>query len=49
LKLTRIDGGIELRAIATHEGTAVAKLLREAPPGTMSVYVGDDRADEDWL
>lgn len=47
LKLTRIDGGIELRAIATHEGTAVARLLREAPPGTMSVYLGDDRADED--
>jgi trehalose 6-phosphate phosphatase len=44
--LNRIDGGIELRAIGTHEGTAVAKLLAGADSGTLPVYVGDDRSDE---
>lgn len=47
VRLTRIDGGVELRALATHEGTAVARLLASASDGTMPVYVGDDRPDED--
>jgi trehalose-phosphatase len=47
LRLTRIDGGIELRALATHEGTAVARLLATAPRATLPVYLGDDLTDED--
>lgn len=46
LRLTRIDGGIELRALAYHEGTAVARLIRSAPPGTLPIYLGDDLPDE---
>jgi trehalose 6-phosphate phosphatase len=47
LRLTRIDGGIELRALAYHEGTAVARLIRSSPPGTVPVYLGDDLPDEE--
>ncbi|MBI1797529.1 MAG: trehalose-phosphatase [Candidatus Eisenbacteria bacterium] len=47
LRLTRIDGGVELRALATHEGTAVARLLETAADETVPVYLGDDRPDED--
>ncbi len=47
LRLTRIDGGFELRALAHHEGTAVAGLIAASVSGTLPVYLGDDLSDEE--
>jgi len=47
LKLEPIHGGIELRAAARNKGSVARALASEAPRGTLAVYVGDDRTDED--
>lgn len=47
LGVTRVEGGIEMRALGRNKGTAVFALLREAPPASLPVYVGDDSTDED--
>jgi trehalose-phosphatase len=47
LRLTRIDGGLELRVSGRHKGTAVRDLMARSQPGTLPVYVGDDATDED--
>lgn len=47
LHLDRTDGGFELRAIARGKHTAALGLLRQSPPGTLPVFIGDDVSDED--
>jgi trehalose-phosphatase len=47
LRLDEIDGGLELRAFGRNKGTALRELLAESVPGTLLVYVGDDKTDED--
>ena len=47
LRLSPCDGGIELKASGHDKGTVVVDLLRQAPAGTYSVYLGDDETDED--
>jgi trehalose 6-phosphate phosphatase len=47
LRLHPIDGGLTLRAVGRHKGTAVAELIAGSPPDTLSVYLGDDTTDED--
>jgi trehalose-phosphatase len=47
LKLCPFRGGIELRVSGRDKGTAVQDLLARESPGTLAVYVGDDRTDED--
>ena len=47
LRLTRVNGGLELRVSGRHKGTAVQDLIASSSPGTFSVYVGDDATDED--
>jgi trehalose 6-phosphate phosphatase len=47
LRLEWIDGGIELRAGAHDKGSVLRELLDTMPPGTVTVYAGDDRTDED--
>lgn len=41
------DGGVELRVTGRDKGDAVRDLLARERPGTLAVYVGDDRTDED--
>lgn len=47
LRLETIDGGVELRAGAHDKGSVLRELLETMPPGTETIYVGDDRTDED--
>lgn len=47
MRMTLFHGGVELRAHGRDKGTAVRDLLAQARPGTLGVYVGDDRTDED--
>lgn len=47
LRLSPVDGGVELRASDRDKGTAVSELLDGSPEGTLAVYLGDDRTDED--
>lgn len=47
LRLEAIDGGVELRAAAHDKGSVLRELLATMPPGTRTIYVGDDRTDED--
>jgi trehalose 6-phosphate phosphatase len=47
VSLDRIHGGLELRARGFDKGTVTRALLRDGPPGTLGVYVGDDVTDED--
>jgi trehalose-phosphatase len=47
LRLDRIDGGLELRAREFDKGTAAGSLIAGARSGTLAVFVGDDRTDED--
>jgi len=47
VSLDHMDGGVELRARGRNKGTAVTTLLSQAPPGSLSVFVGDDVTDED--
>jgi trehalose-phosphatase len=45
--LVPMNGGLELRAAGRDKGTALAELVKEAGPGALAVYVGDDITDED--
>lgn len=47
LRLDRIDGGFELRALGHDKGEAARTRMAAAPPGTLPVFVGDDLTDED--
>jgi len=47
LRVTSIDGGLELRAVERNKGVALRDLLRSGPEGTVAVYLGDDHSDED--
>ncbi|HQG32018.1 MAG TPA: trehalose-phosphatase [Deltaproteobacteria bacterium] len=47
LETMRFNGGVEVRAKGYTKGDAVVELLREEPPGTFCVYIGDDTTDED--
>jgi trehalose-phosphatase len=47
LRLTEVNGGLELRAQGRDKGMATLALLSASPPGSVTVYVGDDRTDED--
>ncbi len=47
LEAQRFDGGLELRALGKHKGTAIAELLGLWPEAGVMVYVGDDQTDED--
>ncbi|MBI3450054.1 MAG: trehalose-phosphatase [Acidobacteria bacterium] len=47
LRLTRVDGGLELRVPGRDKGTTVQEILRRSPAGTFPVHVGDDVADEE--
>lgn len=41
------DGGVEFRILGRDKGTALRSLLRDLPPDTLCVYLGDDETDED--
>lgn len=47
VSVDEIDGGLELRAREHHKGTVVNDLRARAPAGSLGVFVGDDRTDED--
>jgi trehalose 6-phosphate phosphatase len=47
LSLQPIDGGVELRATERDKGSAVRDILSTLPPGVFSIYLGDERTDED--
>ena len=47
MRLTPFHGGVELRTTGRDKGTAARDLLARERPGTIAVYVGDDRTDED--
>jgi trehalose-phosphatase len=47
LRLDRIHGGLELRALGRDKGVAALDLHRRAGDLAMVVYVGDDESDED--
>jgi trehalose-phosphatase len=47
ITLQQFDGGLELRYLGIDKGTAVRKILKELPAGTVTAYLGDDRTDED--
>lgn len=47
LECRRFNGGIEIRCSGRHKGDALLELLKDEPPGTLPVYVGDDETDED--
>ncbi len=47
LRLCPFHGGVELRVQGRDKGSAVRELLARESPGTLAVYVGDDRTDED--
>jgi trehalose 6-phosphate phosphatase len=47
LRLSAIDGGLELRALGRDKGAAVRDLIARAPHGALGVYIGDDETDED--
>lgn len=47
LQLLPFDGGLELRAPGCDKGTVVRTLTREAGPGALMAYLGDDLTDED--
>ena len=47
MQLTPFQGGVELRQKGRDKGTAVCDLLARERPGTLAVFVGDDRTDED--
>jgi trehalose-phosphatase len=41
------NGGVELRALGRHKGSAILELLAEMPARTLPVFLGDDDTDED--
>ncbi|HZE89813.1 MAG TPA: trehalose-phosphatase [Verrucomicrobiae bacterium] len=47
LRLTRVDGGLELRVPGRDKGTTVEEILRRSPARTFPVHIGDDVADEE--
>lgn len=47
VRLHRIDGGCELRAVGRSKGTAVESIRRSVGGSPLTVYVGDDETDED--
>ncbi len=47
LECRRFSGGIELRPRGIDKGTALEALLRDQPPDSLCVYIGDDDTDED--
>lgn len=47
LECRDFDGGIELRVLGRDKGSALRAFLRDLPPDTFCVYVGDDDTDED--
>jgi trehalose-phosphatase len=47
MECRRFDGGVELRIVGTDKGTALRDLMRNEPPETFRVYLGDDDTDED--
>jgi trehalose 6-phosphate phosphatase len=47
MRLLDSSVGIELRAWERNLGTAELALITHAPPGTLLVYLGDDRRDEE--
>lgn len=47
VEVRQFNGGIEMRALGRHKGTAVAEYLDTCPEGTLPVYIGDDDTDED--
>jgi trehalose-phosphatase len=47
LVIDEFNGGLEVKTALIHKGTAVARLLEGSPAGSLCVYLGDDRTDED--
>lgn len=47
VEVRQFNGGLEMRSLGRHKGTAVAEFLDSYPHGTLAVYVGDDDTDED--
>jgi trehalose-phosphatase len=47
LESRRFSGGVELRLVSTHKGTALKRLLEGRSNGSLCVYIGDDETDED--
>jgi trehalose-phosphatase len=47
LRLARLDGRLELRALGHDKGTAVRDLVRWIGSDAMAIYIGDDDSDED--
>jgi len=47
LRLSEVDGGVELRVPGRDKGTAVREILLSSPAGAYPVYLGDDATDED--
>ena len=47
VEVRQFNGGIEMRALGRHKGTAVAEFLDGYPDNTLAVYIGDDDTDED--
>ena len=47
VELRLFNGGLELRALGRHKGTAILELLAELQAQTLAVFVGDDETDED--
>ena len=47
LRLSPMDGGLELRAAGRDKGLALRELIESAEEGSLPVFLGDDLADED--
>jgi trehalose-phosphatase len=47
LECMGFNGGVEIRCTGRNKGDVLVELLDLQPPGTFSVYVGDDVTDED--
>lgn len=47
VEVRQFNGGVEMRALGRHKGSAVAEFLDRHPESTLPVYVGDDETDED--
>jgi trehalose-phosphatase len=47
LDARKFNGGVEIVCRGWNKGDALMELLELQPPGTFSVYIGDDETDED--
>ena len=47
LEYRPFNGGVELRALGRHKGSAILELLADMAPETLPVFLGDDDTDED--